>query len=296
MEKYLIINADDFGMCHAQNAATAELLARGSVTSATVMAPCAVAAEAVAFAAAHPEHAIGVHLTTTSEHGNYRWSPLCGARVTSLRDEQGYMHRSSAAFAAHADVKDVETELEAQIARLLEMGLSPSHLDNHMGTLYGVETGRFELLNVAFSLAEKYRLPFRFPAVFTERQRTNAMLDIKIPKEQIERVLGYVKQMLKDKQVVTPDYLMPGDWNGPQADSFENYKEYVFELYRTLDHGVTETYIHPAVECDELKSITPFWQRRCYEYQLFRDPCLLQHIHALGIKLISYRDLAAMKG
>ena len=67
------------------------------------------------------------------------------------------------------------------------------------------------------------------------------------------------------------------------------------ELYRTLDHGVTETYIHPAIECDELKRITPFWQRRCFEYRLFRDPCLLQHIRALGIKLISYRDLAAMK-
>ncbi len=180
MEKYLIINADDFGMCHAQNLATMELFSRGSVTGATVMAPCAASAEAVAFASEHPEYAVGVHLTTTSEHGNYRWAPLCGARVPSLRDEQGYMHRSSAAFAAHANIKDVEAELEAQIAQLLEMGLSPSHLDNHMGTLYGVETERFELLETAFSLAEKYRLPFRFPAVFTERQHGNAMLGIKV--------------------------------------------------------------------------------------------------------------------
>ena len=39
-EKYLIVNADDFGMCHAQNLATAELFRCGTVTSATVMAPC----------------------------------------------------------------------------------------------------------------------------------------------------------------------------------------------------------------------------------------------------------------
>jgi len=39
-DKLLIVNADDFGMCHAENAATMDLLVGGHVTSATIMVPC----------------------------------------------------------------------------------------------------------------------------------------------------------------------------------------------------------------------------------------------------------------
>ena len=41
--------------------------------------------------------------------------------------------------------------------------------------------------------------------------------------------------------VAMVDYLMPGDWNGPQKDSYENYREYIYELYRSFEPGVTET-------------------------------------------------------
>ena len=40
MNKYLIINADDFGMCNSQNLAVFELFEKGTITSATIMAPC----------------------------------------------------------------------------------------------------------------------------------------------------------------------------------------------------------------------------------------------------------------
>jgi len=93
-----------------------------------------------------------------------------------------------------------------------------------------------------------------------------------------------------------PDYLIPGDWNGPQKDSFENYREYIYELYRTFEPGVTETYIHPAMECDELKAIFGRWQQRVWEYRLFSDPKTKQHIESLGIRLINYRDLKRMRG
>ena len=46
MERYLIINADDFGMCHSANLAVMDLLKKGGITSATIMAPCPWAKEA----------------------------------------------------------------------------------------------------------------------------------------------------------------------------------------------------------------------------------------------------------
>ena len=39
--RLLIINADDFGMCHAANAAITRSLTEGVVTSTTLMVPCA---------------------------------------------------------------------------------------------------------------------------------------------------------------------------------------------------------------------------------------------------------------
>ncbi len=294
MDKYLIINADDFGMCHSANQAVMDLFKSGGISSSTIMAPCAWAGEAVRFAKKHPEFAIGVHLTTTSEWSHYRWAPVSGIK-NSLVDSEGFMHDESDNFEKAADLAEVEQELEAQIAHLKNLGLNPSHLDNHMGSLYGIETGRVELAKLAIETAAKHGLPFRFPMKFTDAQFNNDMLGIHIDKAMVEQFIGGFSQMGKALGVAMPDYLLPGDWAGPQSESYENYREYIYELYRTFEPGVTETYIHPAYVSDELKAITGSWQKRNWEYHLFSDPMTKQHIASLGIKLINYRDLAEMR-
>ena len=164
-----------------------------------------------------------------------------------------------------------------------------------MGSLYGIETGRFELLQLVLSIAGEYGLPFRFPGTFTDAQMSNTMLDIKVDKEQIMGLIGQLNAYAHSVGVANPDFLLPGEWTGPQNDSYDNYRDYIYELYKTFPEGVTETYIHPALECDELKGITGAWHRRVWEYKLFSDPKTKQHIDSLGIKLINYRDLAEMK-
>jgi len=295
MERYLIINADDFGMCRAQNAATMELLLRGAVTSATIMAPCPHAAEAVAFAARHPAFSVGVHLTTTSEWSDYRWGPIA-EHVPSLTDTGGMFFHGCGDFACHAKLDEVERELTAQIEWLMQRGLSPSHFDNHMGSLYGIGSGDFRLLFLAISLASRYRVPFRFPAKFCPAMLSNGMLDIHLPEQAVRSALAAFSAEAESKGVLTPDYLLPGDWEGEQDRSYENYREYLFELYRSFDHGVTETYVHPAAECDELKAITPAWHRRVWEYRLLRDPATADFIRSLGIRLIGYRELEQIRG
>src|SRR6218665_2267776 len=85
----IIINADDFGMCHAANTAITELLSSGAADSTTVMVPCAWSPEAMAFAAARTDLDVGVHLVLTSEWSRYRWRPLTGTD-TSLVDARGF--------------------------------------------------------------------------------------------------------------------------------------------------------------------------------------------------------------
>lgn len=295
MDKYLIINADDFGMCHSHNIAIMDLFQNGLITSSTIMAPCSWATEACKFANNNPQFAIGVHLTMTSEWGNYRWAPVGQGPNASLREEDGYMHHESDQVEKYVDLKEAKDEMIAQIEKCKLLGLNPSHLDNHMGSLYGIETGRFELLNTVFDVAGKYGLPFRFPANIPDAAFENSMLDIKIPKEQILGLLGQLRLMAASKGVAIPDYLIPNEWGGEQDKSYENFKEYMLGFYSMLPDGVTETYLHPSVETDELKAVTSNWRKRVWEYQLMKDPQTKQHIDSLGIKLINYRDLAEMK-
>ena len=145
-------------------------------------------------------------------------------------------------------------------------------------------------------IAGQYKLPLRMPMNFTDAQFSNTMLDVQVPPELVKGLIGKVVAAGQALGVAMPDYLMPGDWSGPQAESYENFKEYIYEMYRGFPEGVTETYIHPAYETDELKGTTGCWERRVWEYKLFSDPQTKQHIDSLGIKLINYRDLAKMRG
>ena len=65
--RLLIVNADDFGVSHAVNAAILRTLTDGMVRSATLMAPCPWARHAMRLLRDHPEIACGVHLTVVSE-------------------------------------------------------------------------------------------------------------------------------------------------------------------------------------------------------------------------------------
>ena len=47
MAKYLIVNADDYGMCNAANEAVEELFLGGWLKSSTIMMPCPGAEHAV---------------------------------------------------------------------------------------------------------------------------------------------------------------------------------------------------------------------------------------------------------
>lgn len=297
MDRYLIINADDFGMCRASVEAVSNLFKneKSALTSSTIMMPCSWAPAACKFARENPQFAIGTHLTLTSEWGDYRWAPVSAGVTTSLVDDEGYMWHESDQVENNVDLDEVENEIRAQIEKCKALGVNPSHLDNHMGSLYGIETGRFELLNLTIDIAGEYGLPFRFPAGFGEAHFDNTMLDIKIDHNLIKMLIGKVVSYANEKGVAMPDNLIPNEWTGPQCESYENFKEYIYELYKSFPEGVTETYMHPSVECPELKAITGSWQRRVWEYELLNDPATRQHIEANGIKLITYRDLAAMK-
>ena len=299
MDRYLMINADDFGGFQCSNAAVMELLTneKSALTSSTIMAPCAWAPQACRFAAKNPELAIGVHLTLTSEWGNIRWAPVAQGDTSSLRDEEGYMWHSTPDVERHADIEQVAREIRAQIARCWALGVAnPSHIDNHMGSLYGIATGRWELMQTTVGIIAEMGIPFRLPASIADISFTNTMLGIATEAEATRNAAGQVVRFCRENHIALPDHLIPNEWGGPQDESYENFRDYLYALYESIPNGVTETYLHPALECDELKTATGAWRRRVWEHRIMADPMTRRHIEAHGIRLISYRDLARMQG
>ncbi len=294
MDKYLIINADDYGSFLGANLATQELLEKGCITSATVMTPCPWAKHACKWASEHPEYAIGVHLTTTSEWSAYRWGPVSAQCTDSLRDAEGYFWHESDEFEERADMDEAEREIRAQLARAKLFGLVPSHWDNHMGSLYGIYTGRFELLQMIFDLSSEYGLPFRFPMKGIEQLGSQKSLDIPIPEELVRKLFAQLQSYCRDRGVITPDYLIVPDYDGPQKQSYEAFRDYMFTFAENYPEGVTETFLHPSIDTGEVTTASSAGKHRIWEYELYRDPAFQKHMADCGIKKISYRDLAAM--
>lgn len=289
MKKYLIINADDFGMCGSANEAVMDLFLSGRIRSATVMLPCEASKEAVRFSIEHPEFAIGVHLTMTNEWDSHNWKPLTSGK--SLIDERGYMWKSTKLVEKNADLKELEAEMRAQIDLAHKLGMKPSHLDNHMGSLYGNQTGRFSMLAMTMRVCGEYGYPFR---LFTKTAKE--MCPRGTPWAVYKIAPVFTSLLAKINRVVLPDYLLFPDWGEPGLkDSYEKYRERMLYLWTHIPDGITETFVHPTKESDEIKAITGSWRDRVWEYRLMKDPETEKYLNAHGVELISYRDLLNLK-
>lgn len=278
--RLLIVNADDFGMCRAENAATQELLVDGYITSATVMVPCPWFVEVAQFCKAHPELDVGIHLTLTAEWKNYKWGSVVSSNlVKSLLTPNGYFPDDVSWVESHAQPDDVERELRAQIDRAIQFGIRPTHIDNHMGSVYGLVTGR-HFLDVIFKLSAEYQLPFRLPRQLSDKYKTT------LPPERIEMINGLVDELVR-KGFVLQDYLETVE----HGDDYGSTVEVYYQLFRNLKPGVTELYIHAAKPTEEMKAISNVWYHRDWDYRLFMHPDSKKYLDELGIKLIGWREL-----
>ncbi len=290
MAKYLIVNADDYGMCNAANEAVEELFLGGWLKSSTIMMPCPGAEHAVEFSKAHPEYAIGIHTTLTSEWGKYRWKPLTSGKT--LLDEEGFMWHESDMVEKNASYEDIEKEVRAQIDLAHRMGMKPSHVDNHMGSLYGHYTGRLGLSKLALKICGSYGYAYR---LYTKHDKRICPNGTPYPLYAAVTILS--KLWGKKYNVIIPDYLLFPDWNDDMRVSYEVYRDTILKIWTNIpEDGVTETFIHPSVESDELKGITGRWLDRVWEYELMKDPYVHQYLKDHDVELISYRELIQMKG
>jgi chitin disaccharide deacetylase len=95
--RLLILNSDDYGMCHAENLGTEKVIEYGLIKSATIMTVCPWAYNAISYAKRNNLHTMGVHVALTSEWSTYRWRPLNTTTFNSslVDPNTGFMWRTT---------------------------------------------------------------------------------------------------------------------------------------------------------------------------------------------------------
>ncbi|MEK7270308.1 MAG: ChbG/HpnK family deacetylase [Planctomycetota bacterium] len=264
--RVVLFTADEYGECHAMNAAIFEMLAAGTLTSASLGVAYPWAPEAAAFHKEHPELDCGVHLVLTCQHKKFRWGPLSGAQ--GLKDPAGYMWPSNELVWKNATAEEAYRECRAQVERALALGLDPSHIDPHMGTV----RKRVDWMRDVYGrVGREFALPLRMSWPLTAEERE-------------------ARAFLAGEGVLMSDHMrqmVPGE-----AESHGHFRDLMISQMRALPSGVTDCYVHPGLDGEELRALVGRWQNRVAEYRLFhQEPALRAAIKEAGIIVTSWRPI-----
>ena len=265
--KLLILHADDLGAAHSIDAASFDALDKGTVSSASIMMPTPWVTEVAAYARAHPNADLGLHLTLTSEWETYRWGSVESKdKVPSLLDSAGTFPNEDATVAQKAKQTEVELELRAQIERALALGIHPTHVDSHMGALFTTP----QLLATYVKVAHDYHLPFL-------ALRTNPF--------------GGAPMPLSPNDVPLDAVIVAG----PEVPR-DHWKEFYLNAISNLKPGLTEIIVHLGHDDAELQAVTvnhePYgsvWRQR--DYDVVRSAEFRKALQDNHVILVTWKEL-----
>jgi len=265
--KLLILHADDIGVAHSENAASFDALDKGVVSSGSIMMPTPWVTEVAAYAKAHPNADLGLHLTLNSEWNTYRWGGLAPRdQTSSLHDPDGTFPREPDDMAKRAKLDEVEKELRAQIDRAYAIGIKPTHVDSHMGALYGTP----DLFRTYAKVARSYKLPFLHfiggadPAIVKTLQPSDIVADAVIMRL--------------------------------QKGSIEEWRKFYLDAIRDMKPGLTVILVHLGYDDAELRAVTTGWDSwgadwRQRDYDVLTSAEFRQALKDNKVVMVTWRDV-----
>jgi predicted glycoside hydrolase/deacetylase ChbG (UPF0249 family) len=268
--RLLIVNADDFGFTTDVNAGIVEAHRHGILTATTLMANGGAFEDAVRLAKANPSLDIGCHLV------------LVGGR--SLVEPRRPLPRTVARLLQAIPLGRVEPyrELRAQIARIVDAGLHPTHIDTHKHThLFPPVLDAVARLAAEFAIPW-VRRPFDFPITARRTPWT---------KRAISRGFSVVRSRFRRTLAAhgcrTTDHFAGFRITG-RFDAAD-----LAELIRALPPGSTEFMCHPGYCGAELEAArTRLKQSRRHELDALLSAETRRAIEESGVRLANYRDLS----
>jgi chitin disaccharide deacetylase len=257
----LIVNADDFGFTRDVNAGIVEAHRDGILTATTLMANGAALGDAVRLAGENPRLDLGCHLVLVQ--GNSVLAP-----ASPLPDTL-----SQLLLAVGLGRIRIYDELAAQVRRVLEAGILPTHLDTHKHTHLLPQ-----VLEAVARISEEFRIPWvRRPFDFGSTSLVGRILHM---------AGGRFRRVLAKHGCRTTDYFagfqMTGRFGAPELAA----------LIRRLPPGITEFMCHPGRCGAELQAArTRLKESRENELRALTAPETRRALDEAGVKLVSYREL-----
>ncbi|HEX3875524.1 MAG TPA: ChbG/HpnK family deacetylase [Bryobacteraceae bacterium] len=269
-QRRLLVNADDFGFTPDVNEGIIEAHRHGILTATTLMANGAAFDDALQRAQDTPELDIGCHLV------------LIGGN--SLIDGRAFPASVAKLLSALAkrDLRPYD-ELRAQMRKILDAGIRPTHLDTHKHTHLAPP-----VLDAVARLAEEFgirwvRRPFDFP-LNTMRGAVPALK--RITSDALGLLRRRFHRVLERHHCRTTDHFA-----GFQITGRFHVKELV-ELVGMLPEGTTEFMCHPGRCRESLRAAhTRLKESRERELEALVAPEVKAALVKNEIKLTRYSEL-----
>ncbi|WP_307761412.1 ChbG/HpnK family deacetylase [uncultured Phascolarctobacterium sp.] len=243
--KKLIVNADDFGLHQAINDGIIKGHKDGFITSTSLMCGADAFDDAVSQAKQYPNLGVGIHLTLVGGG-----KPLVPARqLRTLVDESGRLPADYTVFAkrwyaSKIKKKEVIEELQAQMERGLNCGLTITHIDSHqhLHVLPGVTDIVLQLCS-DFGV-KKIRMP---QEGWFWRGGFNSSAGRFIGREGLSFCSALAKRKAQQAKLSYPQHFF-GMLAGGNLNDF-----LVGEIIKNIPEGVSEIMTHPGMDAEILE-------------------------------------------
>jgi len=286
--KNLIVNADDLGWTEGVNRGIAEAHRKGLVTSTSLLANGQAFGSALDVARANPELGIGVHLNLSDGRPTAPRQQVAGLVNGDGNLEGGPENLLLRIAGRNLAVDQVEREWDAQILKVCEAGIKPSHLDGHKHVQ--MLPGLFE---VALKLARKHGIrAIRVSheesklrsALSSGEQSASVLLKQGVQARGLKLLARDAREMADRAGVATTDYFCGIAQTGVLT------REGVAQLLSNLPDGTTELMCHPGYADEDLRrTATRLQESRQTELEILTDAGIRKLVATEGIRLLSYR-------
>ena len=291
--KNLIVNADDLGWTEGVNRGIAEAHRNGIVTSASLLANGKAFAGAVVLLRAIPGLGAGVHLNLSDGE------PVAAReRVKSLVNDAGSLKGGPESLLLRSAgrslaLDEVEREWDAQIRKVREAGIQPTHLDGHKHV--HMLPGLFEM---ALRLAKRHGIGavriahessnLRVALSTGGKQRASVVMRQGVQARGLKLLARDAREQAERMGIATADYFCG------IAQTGEMTREGVKRLLKSLPEGTTELMCHPGYVDKELgESATRLQDSRQGEVEILTDTGIRNLVASQGIRLIDYGLVAS---
>jgi len=281
MERFLIVNADDFGWTEGVNEGIIDAHRQGIVTSATLLAGGRATQDAARLAIATPSLGIGVHLAY--QLGAVLVDPR---RLPKIFRTDGSPRFNTLGLWLRVTIdkqarRQLQEHFRSQIEKVLDMGVQLTHLDTHKHLHYWPAVN-----HIVCELADEFSIrAVRFLAASSRERPMAGSCSVRL---QLAG-LGWTA-FINSKHINSFGLISPQRFLGiPMTGSWT--KQVMLDTLDALPVGWSELMVHPGSARGLENEPTRLVESRRQEWDILIDPEVKEKCQSNKINLVSYRQL-----